>query len=160
MEQNQRQQDDVDIEAILRVQDINNVEIEEILELAEKEIEAKQDEIARLQSRATSHKDKLSQLNGEIAEIQQRNEEITNRIEILKSEAFGLREQSAASKDKIAAEISRREQFEQESGKLRLLEREKTEDREKLNGENARLAERRDTMQREFDEISNKLYDE
>ncbi len=138
--------------------DISQIKLD--MATAEKEIEAKQDEIARLQSRATSHKDKLSQLNGEIAEIQQRNEEITNRIEILKSEAFGLREQSAASKDKIAAEISRREQFEQESGKLRLLEREKTEDREKLNGENARLAERRDTMQKEFDEISNKLYDE
>ena len=127
---------------------------------AQKEIEAKQDEIARLQGRATSHKDKLSQLNGEIAEIEAKNEEIRKRIEILNSEAFALREQSAASKEKIASEISRREQFEQESGKLRLLEREKTEEREKLSGENARLTERRDTMQKEFDDISNKLYDE
>ena len=127
---------------------------------AQKEIEAKQDEIARLQGRATSHKDKLSQLNGEIAEIEAKNEEIRKRIEILNSEAFALREQSAASKEKIASEISRREQFEQESGKLRLLEREKTEEREKLSGENARLTERRETMQKEFDDISNKLYDE
>lgn len=127
---------------------------------AQKEIEAKQEEIARLQSRATSHKDKLSQLNDEIVEIQSRNEEIQKRIEVLREEAFGLREQSAASKDKIAAEISRREQFEQESGKLRILEREKTEDREKLGGESARLTERRDTMQKELDDISNKLYDE
>ena len=127
---------------------------------AQKEIEAKQDEITRLQGRATSHKDKLSQLNGEIAEIEAKNEEIRKRIEILNSEAFALREQSAASKEKIAFEISKREQFEQESGKLRLLEREKTEEREKLSGENARLTERRDTMQKEFDDISNKLYDE
>ncbi len=127
---------------------------------AQKEIEAKQDEITRLQGRATSHKDKLSQLNGEIAEIEAKNEEIRKRIEILNSEAFALREQSAASKEKIASEISKREQFEQESGKLRLLEREKTEEREKLSGENARLTERRDTMQKEFDDISNKLYDE
>ncbi len=127
---------------------------------AQKEIEAKQEEIARLQSRASSHKDKLSQLNEEIAEIEARNEEIRKRIEILKEEAFGLREQSASYKDRIAAEISRREQFEQETGKLRILEREKTEEREKLSGETARLTERRDAMQREVDEVSNKLYDE
>ncbi len=127
---------------------------------AQKEIEAKQEEIQRLKGRATSHKDKLSQLNGEIEEIKQRNEEIKSRIQVLNSEAFALREQSAASKEKVAAEISKREQFEQESGKLRLLEREKTEEREKLSGENARLTERRDTMQKEFDDIQNKLYDE
>ncbi len=127
---------------------------------AEKEIEAKQEEIQRLQGRATSHKDKLSQLNDEIREIEEKNNDIRSRIDILKSEAFTLREQSAASKEKIASEISKREQFEQESGKLRLLEREKTEEREKLSGENARLTERRDTLQKDFDDIQNKLYEE
>ncbi len=127
---------------------------------AQKEIEAKQEEITRLEGRSTSHKDKLSQLNGEIEEIKLKNEEIRKRIEILNAEAAGLREQSALSKEKIAEEISKREQFEQETGKLRILEREKTEEREKLGGEKARLTERRDTMQKEFDDISNKLYDE
>lgn len=127
---------------------------------AQKEIEAKQEEITRLEGRSTSHKDKLSQLNGEIEEIKLKNEEIRKRIEILNAEAAGLREQSALSKEKIAEEISKREEFEQETGKLRILEREKTEEREKLGGEKARLTERRDTMQKEFDDISNKLYDE
>ena len=127
---------------------------------AQKEIEAKQEEITRLEGRSTSHKDKLSQLNGEIEEIKLKNEEIRKRIEILNAEAAGLREQSALSKEKIAEEISKREQFEQETGKLRILEREKTEEREKLGGEKARLTERRDAMQKEFDDISNKLYDE
>ncbi len=127
---------------------------------AQKEIEAKQEEITRLESRSTSHKDKLSQLNSEIEEISLKNEEIKKRIEVLNAEAAGLREQSTLSKAKIAEEILKREQFEQETGKLRILEREKTEEREKLGGEKARLAERRDTMQKEFDDISNKLYDE
>ncbi len=127
---------------------------------AEKEIEGKQEEIQRLESRSTSHKDKLSQLNSEIEEIEQRNEEIRQRIEILNTEASGLRAQSALSKEKIASEISKREQFEQETAKFRIIEREKTEEREKLGGEKARLIERRDTMQKEFDDISNKLYDE
>ncbi len=127
---------------------------------AQKEIEAKKDEITRLEGRSTSHKDKLSQLNSEIEEINLKNEEIAKRIEILRNEANALREQSTSSKEQIAEEIAKREQFEQETGKLRLLEREKLEEREKLGGEKARLAERRETMQKEFDDISNKLYDE
>ncbi len=127
---------------------------------AEKEIEAKQEEIARLKNRSTSHKDKLSQLDSEIEEIRKNNEEIRERIEVLNGEAEGLRTQSSASKEQVAALIQKREEYEQESGKLRILEREKTEEREKLSGEKARLSERKETMEREFEEISNKLYDE
>ncbi len=127
---------------------------------AEKEIEAKQEEIARLQNRSTSHKDKLSQLDSEIEEINKRNEEIRERIEVLNGEAEGLRTQSSASKEQVASLISKREQYEQESGKLRILEREKTEEREKLGGEKARLSERKETMEKEFEDVQNKLYDE
>ena len=127
---------------------------------AEKEIEAKQEEITRLQNRSTSHKDKLSQLDSEIEEINKRNEEIRERIEVLNGEAEGLRTQSSASKEQVASLISKREQYEQESGKLRILEREKTEEREKLGGEKARLSERKETMKKEFEDVQNKLYDE
>ncbi len=127
---------------------------------AEKEIEAKQEEITRLQNRSTSHKDKLSQLDSEIEEINKRNEEIRERINVLNGEAEGLRTQSSASKEQVASLISKREQYEQESGKLRILEREKTEEREKLGGEKARLSERKETMEKEFEDIQNKLYDE
>ena len=71
-----------------------------------------------------------------------------------------MRTQSTASKEQVAALIQKREEYEQESGKLRILEREKTEEREKLGGEKARLSERRETMEKEFEDISNKLYDE
>ncbi len=135
-------------------------EINLAIATAEKEIEAKNEEITRLEGRSTSHKDKLSQLDSEIEEIKQKNEDIRLRIDVLNGEAESLRTRSAASKEQIAVQISKREQYEQESGKLRLLEREKTEEREKLGGEKARLYERRDTMEKEFEEISNKLYDE
>ncbi len=127
---------------------------------AEKEIESKQEEITRLQNRSTSHKDKLSQLDSEIEEINKRNEEIRERIEILNGEAEGLRTQSSASKEQVTSLISKRERYEQESGKLRILEREKTEEREKLGGEKARLSERKETMEKEFEDVQNKLFDE
>ncbi len=127
---------------------------------SEKEIEAKNEEIQRLNGRSTGHKDKLTQLNSEIEEIQKRNSEIRERIEILCGEAEGLRTQSSASKERISIEISKREGYEQESAKLRILEREKTEERERIGGEKARLAERKETMEKEFEDISNKLFDE
>lgn len=127
---------------------------------SEKEIEAKREEITRLHNRSTSHKDKLSQLDSEIEEINKRNEEIRERIEVLNGEAEGLRTQSSASKEQITSLITKREQYEQESSKLRILEREKTEEREKLGGEKARLSERKETMEKEFEDIQNKLYDE
>ena len=127
---------------------------------AQKEIESKQEEIERLLGRSTSHKDKLSQLESEIEEIRARNEEIRARIEVLSGEAEGLRTQSAASKEQIAVLISKREHYEKESAQLRILEREKTDEKEKLGGEKARLYERKESMEKEFDEISNKLYDE
>lgn len=127
---------------------------------AEKEMEAKREEIARLKNRSTNHKDKLSQLEEEIIQIRKQNDEIRERIEVLNGEAEGLRTQSSASKEEISSYISKREEYEQESGKLRILEREKTEEREKLSGEKARLSERKDAMEKEFEDISNKLYDE
>ena len=127
---------------------------------AEKEIEAKKEEIVRLKNRSASHKDKLSQLDCEIEEIKKRNKEIRERIEVLGGEAEGLRTQSAASKEQATSLISKRDQYEQESGKLRILEREKTEEREKLSGEKARLSERKETMEKEFEDIQNKLFDE
>lgn len=127
---------------------------------AQKEIESKREEILRLKSRSTSHKDKLSQLDDEIEEIKKKNEDIRERIEVLNGEAEGLRTQSSASKEKIEVQIAKREHYERESAQLRVLEREKTEEREKIGGEKARLSERRETMEQEFENISNKLYDE
>ena len=135
-------------------------EINLAIATAEKEIEAKSEEITRLLGRSTSHKDKLSQLDGEIEELKKKNEDIRERIEILNGEAEGLRTRGSASREQVAVEISKREQYEQESSKLRILEREKTEDREKLGTEKARLTERKETMEKEFEDISTKLFDE
>ena len=135
-------------------------EINLVIATARKEIEDKQEETARLESRSTSHKDKLTQLDGEIAEIKARNEEIAKTVEILKGEAEQLRKSNDESRQKIEALTAQREQLDRESTELRAAEREKTEEREKIGGEKARLTERRDNMEKEFENISNKLYDE
>ena len=135
-------------------------EINLLIATNEKEIESKKEEIERLVGRSTSHKDRLTQLNGEIEEIEKKNEELTKLIDVLREDAGKLRSQSGTSKADTENLIKQREVFEKESAELRILEREKTEEREKLSGEMARLSERKESMAQELENISNRLYEE
>ena len=72
----------------------------------------------------------------------------------------GLRQKGDTSKEKIDALTAEREEKEAESGKLRLLERNKTTEREQISGELARLEERKANMLRDYDDTVNKLFDE
>ena len=126
----------------------------------EKEIEAKNEEIERLKGRSTSHKDRLTQLNSEIEEIVKKNEELTKLIDVLREDAGKLRSESGTSKTDTENLIKQREGFEKQSAELRLAEREKQEEKEKLSGELVRLAERKESMSQELENISNRLYEE
>ena len=126
----------------------------------EKEIEAKNEEIERLKGRSTSHKDRLTQLNSEIEEIVKKNEELTKLIDVLREDAGKLRSESDTSKTDTENLIKQREGFEKQSAQLRLAEREKQEEKEKLSGELVRLAERKESMSQELENISNRLYEE
>ncbi len=126
----------------------------------EKEIEEKKESVERLLNRSTSHKDRLTQLNSEIQEIINKNEELSKLIDVLREDANKLRSQSTTSKTDVENLIKQREVFEKESAELRILEREKTEEREKLSGEKARLSERKESMSQELENISNRLFEE
>ena len=82
------------------------------------------------------------------------------QIAALKEEVAGLRQKGDTSKEKIDALTAEREEKEAESGKLRLLERNKTTEREQISGELARLEERKANMLRDYDDTVNKLFDE
>ena len=127
---------------------------------AQKESEEKQQALKLLETRSLSHKDRMTALDGEIAETEKRTAELRSQIEALKGEAAMLRSQNSDSKQSIDKKAEERAELERQSGELRVLERQKSEERERLGGENARLSERRDAMQKELDDISNKLYDE
>lgn len=127
---------------------------------AQKEIEEKNEAVSRLVGRSMSHKDRLSQLNGEIAEIENKNNELQNSILVFKDELRELKEGNTSSKEKIEALIKEREGYEKESALLRVTERQKNDEKEKLGGEKARLSERRDAMERELEDTENKLFEE
>ena len=126
----------------------------------EKDVEANRDLVVRLTSRKSSHSDRMTGLNTEISEIKAKNEQLTQNINDLKANADELRNTHGDTRAKIDELIKKRDEFEKQQNDLRLHERAKSDEREKLSGEIARLEERKIAMRKEFDDLTAKLYDE
>lgn len=126
----------------------------------EKEIEAKEEIIERLARRGSSHKDRIEELNAEIKEIEDRNNSVWEQIEQSKAFALQLKEEKKKSDLKIEELIKQREELEAKSGKMRMLERSKSTEREALSSEVVRLGERKTAMLKEYDEACAKLFEE
>ncbi len=135
-------------------------EINLAIATAQKEADEKNDSISRLVKRSESHKDRLTLLDGEIAEMKKKNDELNAAILVLQNEVKELRDNNSESKKKADGYIKEREALEAESAKLRLAERSKSDEKEKLGGEKARLFEKRETMERELSDTENKLFEE
>lgn len=116
--------------------------------------------IADLEARKSSQSGRLSSIQTEIQEIHSKSDEIRATIDAVKAQAEALRTKSLTAQEEIEALHQKRGALEKRSGELRLLERTRTADREKLSTELGRLEERRDSMTKEYEETVNKLYDE
>ena len=125
-----------------------------------KDMQTHRELIARYEEVAAAVTERNQALDEEIAGIQKENEGLKEQIAALKEEVVGLRQKGDSSKEKIDALTAEREEKEAESGKLRLLERNKTTEREQISGELARLEERKANMLRDYDDTVNKLFDE
>lgn len=136
----------------------NETELE--LLSAQKDYQAKLMSIEQLKERKNSQGGREQELLDEIKEIESRSEETKRVIEELKVKAQNLRQDSDGSKDSVDKIIEERNSLEARSSQLRILERTKSTEREKISGELARLEEQKASMLRENDETIAKLYDE
>lgn len=127
---------------------------------ADKDLASRTQAMNLLVARLLSHENKDKQLDEEIEEIKKKNAELCSLIEELKGKAAVLRKSGSESRGKIVLLQKERTEKEEKSGKLRVLEREKSAEREAVGGEKARLEERKETMLLELDETISKLYDE
>ena len=127
---------------------------------AEKDIENKKAAISDLKTRISSQKDKTIEFENEIEEILGKNKDLEDEIKSIRKQAEELRENGKNSKETITSLQEKRAQAEEQSTKMRTLERNKTTERERISGELARLEERKVTMLKEYDLTINKLYDE
>lgn len=125
-----------------------------------KDIEADNEIIAGCIERKQAFEMREDKLGEEIGLIKKENEETEALIAALEEKIASSKENSVKTREKIEQLIEKRTQGEAKSTELRAKEREKNSEREKLTAELARLGERRDSMQREFETAQNKLYDE
>lgn len=126
----------------------------------QKDVEANTDEITRLKNRKTGHLDRLSELDGEIREIEEKNDELRALTERLSADEKALKANHGDAQNQINELISQRDELEKQANDLRLHERAKSEERERLSGDIARLEERKIAMRNEYDNLTSKLYDE
>lgn len=126
----------------------------------QKDVEANTDEITRLKNRKTGHLDRLSELDGEIREIEEKNDELRALTERLSADEKALKGNHGDAQNQINELISQRDELEKQANDLRLHERAKSEERERLSGDIARLEERKIAMRNEYDNLTSKLYDE
>lgn len=125
-----------------------------------REVELLQNAVDELRQRMSGRTERSAQLAAEIESITKQNSNIEVIVSDLCEQSKQLREralQSSQSVEKFAAE---RDEAEKEMQQLRLSERDRLSDREKLSGELVRLEERKSAMIREYDDTIRKLYDE
>ncbi len=127
---------------------------------AQKDVQAKMEAVALLRHRMVNQGIRMEDLNREIGEIAQKNCDIKDNITVLEQQAQTLRSKGKESKEDVAKLIEKKNELDARAAQLRVEERAKSGDREKLGGEVARLEERKGVMEKEHDDTVSKLYDE
>lgn len=131
----------------------------ELVSLA-RDIEAAKIACGELNLRKSTQSDRVKSIEEEIALYVSRNESLQSDIDSVRKTAKELRAKANASNENIKDHIEKRDDLEKRSGELRLLERNKGQEREKLSGEIVRLDERKIAMRKEYDELNDMLFEQ
>lgn len=125
-----------------------------------KDTESAKLSIEELELRKNSQSDRVKSIEDEIKILEERNSSLLLSINEVKAQADELRKKADGSNAQIADSIEERNSLEKRSGELRLLERNKGQEREKLSGELVRLDERKIAMRKEYDELNDMLFEQ
>ena len=126
----------------------------------QKDAQARREAVEILRRRMASHEGRVEDLNSEIEAILDANAEIEEKIAVLQEEAAQLRAQAAEDGEEMERLAAEHSECDAADAKLRIEERMKTAEREKISGELARLEERKAAMEKQLDDAVNKLFDE
>ena len=149
-------------ELVTSREEINRLENEINMQMlaSEKDIEAKKQSVIQLKSSIDDSEGKAESLRAEIEEIKLKNEKIAENVVFIREESAKIRQKHEEAKNEIRMLNAQRNECEELSGQLRLKQKTITDSREKINGELIRLDERKTSMQREYEDTINKLFDE
>ena len=116
--------------------------------------------IEELEIRKTTQTDRVKSIEDEITAIDKRNSDLLSQINDVKSQAQALRQKAKESDEDVSSQIEERNSLEKRCGELRILERGKGQEREKLSAELVRLDERKIAMRKEYDELNDMLFEQ
>ena len=136
------------------------VDLDRVLLGVTKDIEAGRELAARLRASTAFTADREALWREEIRGYERDIETAEAEIEEKKQQMGELGTAGDNARLKIKDLTASRDEQEAESSKLRVLERNKTAEREHISGDLARLEERKAGMLRDYDATVNKLYDE
>lgn len=126
----------------------------------QKDIESLKAEIEFAKASGTNSDLHVKELNEEIEAIIANNSELELKIQNTQNIINSLREKVNASNAIIEAINTERDELEKRSVELRQTERDKNSERELASNEYSRLEERKINLQKQFDDIIAKLWDE
>lgn len=131
----------------------------ELVTLA-KDTEAAKLAVDELELRKSTQSDRVKSITDEIEQYEAKNQNLMLSISDVQSTVNELRAKAKSADDAIRDRITYRENCEKRNVELRTEEKTKTSDREKLSAELVRLEERKNNMQKEFDDLNDMLFEQ
>lgn len=126
----------------------------------QKDIETLKTEIELAKTSGDNHDVHVKELNAEIDAIVANNSNLEQKIQSTQETINALRQKVSDANALIDATNAQRDELEKRSVELRQIERDKNSERELASNEYSRLEERKANLQKQFDDIIAKLWDE
>lgn len=126
----------------------------------ERDVEAAKLAVEELKLRKSTQSDRVKSIEEEIADIKSKNENLIKTVNDIKAQAEEYRKKATSSNEDVSDRIEARNELEKRSGELRLLERNKIQEREGISSEIVRLDERKIAMRKEYDELNDMLFEQ
>lgn len=137
---------------------LQNIRLEIVT--AQKDIDALNSEIVFAQNTGSDHEEKKAELLKQIETINDSVNETQNRIKSLNTEIIAIENEQKALYNKIEEINTQKDELEKRSAEIRSFERDKNAERETSGRELARLEERKINLQKQYDDIISKLWEE
>lgn len=126
----------------------------------QKELEVLENAVAELEQRKLNSSDTVERLREEIVALEAVSQRLNEEVEELKALSLDYRSKAEAMRLEVQNSSEKRTALEQKASEYRKTERELISKREAIGQEYARLQERSDNLQKEYDNIISKLWDE
>ena len=126
----------------------------------EKDIQTLLASVLSLENANVTRAKRLEEIEAEIAALSFKNEQLNADISAVADDIDNCKLKVNDCNKAIETMLDKRNATEKFGAELRLSERERTTEREKISGELARLCERKEIMAKEYDDVIRQLYDE